>query len=81
MNCNVTTGGTWQPVTKIVKRVTKTIDRYSPSGEYLGREVITEEYEDIQREVWEPQYPTYPQPDPLYGWQVTCDANSAIAIN
>jgi hypothetical protein len=33
--------------TKMVKRTTKTVEKWGPQGEYLGREVITEEVEDI----------------------------------
>jgi len=43
------------PVTKIIKRVTKTIDKYDREGVFIGREIITEEYEDVEKQVWEQQ--------------------------
>jgi len=41
-----------QPETRKVKRTTKTIEKYGPDGEYLGKEVITEEVEDFERQVY-----------------------------
>jgi hypothetical protein len=43
-----------QPIypSKTVKRVTKTIEKYGPDGEYLGKEVITTDKEDIQAQDW-----------------------------
>ena len=38
--------------TKTVKRTTKTIEKYGPDGEYLGKEVITTDEEDIQVQDW-----------------------------
>ena len=38
--------------TKNVKRLTKTIERYGPNGEYLGKEVIITEEENIQKLDW-----------------------------
>lgn len=49
--------------TKKIKRITRTVEKYSPSGEYLGREIITEDVEDIEVPdyTWRPtnfdQYP------------------------
>jgi len=40
------------PEPKKVKRVTKTIDKYGPQGQYIGREIITEEIEEVDRYVW-----------------------------
>lgn len=36
-----------------VKRVIKTIDKYGPGGEYLGREVETVEEEIYDKQIWE----------------------------
>lgn len=71
-NCN------WYPTTKIVKRVTRTIDKYDMEGIFIGREIVTEEYEDVERQVWQPQYPQ----QPWYGndFIVTCNA-SALSTN
>ena len=35
-------------VPRNVKKITRTIDKYDAEGKYIGREVITEEIEDIQ---------------------------------
>jgi len=48
------------PKIKIIKRVTKTIEKYDSGGKLIGKEVITEEYEDIERETWEPNRWTTP---------------------
>ena len=42
------------PRTKIIKRVIKTIEKYDSEGKLIGKEVIIEEQEDIEQEVWEP---------------------------
>ena len=56
-NCNVTyPGTTWNPPMKMVKRVTKTIDKYDCEGRYLGREIITEETEDVYVQDWNQPY-------------------------
>ena len=59
----------YQP-TKMVKRTTKTVEKWGPQGEYLGREVITEEVEDVVvlDYVWTVTYsPTVPnQPNPNF---------------
>jgi len=72
-NCNVTYPGisTWNPQMKMVKRVTKTIDKYDCEGRYLGREIITEEYEDVYVQDWS-------QP---YIGDITYQASSALSIN
>ena len=44
----------WQPKTKNIKRITRTIDKYDAEGKLIGREVITEEVEDVEKQVWEP---------------------------
>jgi len=62
-----TTGGQWQPVTKTVKRITKTIEKYDVEGRLIGREVITEEHEDVEKQVWEIV--------PNQQFFVTCDSN------
>jgi len=41
-----------QPDTRKVKRTTKTIEKYGPDGQYLGKEVITEEVENFERQVY-----------------------------
>ena len=41
------------PQTRKVKRTTKTIEKYGPDGEYLGKEVITKEIEDFDRQVYD----------------------------
>jgi len=43
-----------QPIypTKTIKRTTKTIEKYGPEGEYLGKEIITTDEEDIQVQDW-----------------------------
>lgn len=46
----------WYPETKRVKKITKTIDKYDNEGVYIGREVITEEYEEIDKPVWDLPY-------------------------
>ena len=33
---------------KTIKRVTRTVEKYSSKGEYLGKEIITEEIEDVE---------------------------------
>jgi hypothetical protein len=38
--------------TKTIKRTTKTIEKYGPNGEYLGKEVITTDKEDILIQDW-----------------------------
>ena len=38
--------------TKMVKRTTKTIEKWGPEGEYLGKEVITTDEEDIEVQDW-----------------------------
>jgi hypothetical protein len=62
---STTAGSQWQPVTKTVKRITKTIDRYDVEGRLIGREVITEEHEDVEKQVWELQTP----------YEVTCNCD------
>lgn len=59
-NCNVM-WQQWGPKIKNVKKVTKTIDKYDSEGKLIGREVITEEHENIEKEVWEPipYFPPY----------------------
>jgi hypothetical protein len=59
-NCN-TTWQQWGPRLKTVKKITKTIDKYDAEGKYIGREVITEEYEDFEKEMWKqiPYQPPY----------------------
>jgi len=44
---------TYQPKTVNVKRTTKTIEKWGPDGEYLGKEVITEEVEDDTKQVYD----------------------------
>lgn len=44
--------------TKMVKRITRTIQKYGPYGEYLGKEIITEDQEDV--EVPDYNYPAQP---------------------
>jgi len=48
-----TTFPAWQPKIKKVKKITRTIDKYDAEGKLIGREVITEEVENIEKEVWE----------------------------
>lgn len=43
----------YQPVPRHIKRVTKTIEKYGPNGEYLGKEVITIDKEDIVEQVYD----------------------------
>ena len=42
----------WQPSIKTIKRVTRTVDKYDSEGRFIGREIITEEYEDVEKQVW-----------------------------
>jgi len=73
-------------VPKKVKRVTKTIEKYDENGKFIGREIITEEYEDVEKIVYEqipyvtPHQPTY---QPWYNDPpVWCDSgNSSLCIN
>lgn len=44
--------------TKMVKRITRTIEKYGPEGEYLGKEIIIEDQEDVEV----PDYNYAPQP-------------------
>ncbi len=37
---------------KNIKRTTKTIEKWGPEGEYLGKEVITTDEENIQVQDW-----------------------------
>jgi len=39
------------PKTKTIKRVTKTIEKYDLDGKLIGKEIITEDYEDIQKQI------------------------------
>lgn len=39
-----------QPETKKVKKITRTIEKYDQDGKFIGKEIITEEVEDIQ--IW-----------------------------
>lgn len=47
--------------TKMVKRTTRTVEKYGPEGEYLGKEIITEDTEDV--EVPDYNYPAQPYYD------------------
>jgi hypothetical protein len=51
--------------TKKIKRVTRTIEKYGSQGELIGREVITEDVEDIEvpdyTKPHQPVIPWYPQ--------------------
>jgi len=77
----------WGPQTKLIKRVTKTIDKYDNEGRLIGREVITEEWEDVEREVWSPIHADpYPQPPWIVSSSETInlDGNgcfTAMAVN
>jgi len=42
----------YQPQVRNIKRTTKTIEKYGPHGEYLGKEIITTE-EDVVEQVWD----------------------------
>lgn len=42
------------PKTKTIKKVTKTVEKFDKNGNFIGKEVITEEYEDQEVQVWEP---------------------------
>ena len=48
-----------QQPTKRIKRITRTIERYDELGNYKGKEVITEDHEDVD------------VPDYKYGWTIT----------
>jgi hypothetical protein len=37
---------------KIIKRITRTIDKYDENNKYIGREIITEEIEDVERPIF-----------------------------
>jgi len=41
------------PKLRFVKKITKTIERYDAAGNYLGKDVITEEVEDKTIETWD----------------------------
>ena len=43
----------YQPQVRNIKRTTKTIEKYGPDGEYLGKEIITTEEEDVVEQVWD----------------------------
>ena len=51
----------WQLITRPVKRITRTIEKYDKHGNYKGKEVITEEEDMYDRMVYE-QVPYYPYP-------------------
>ena len=42
---------------KNVKRTTKTIEKWGPDGEYLGKEVIVTDEENVQVQDWSNQLP------------------------
>lgn len=50
---------------KKIKKVTKTIEKYDSEGILIGKEVITEEYEDIEIQEWDKIWPQ--QPWTIYG--------------
>ena len=58
-NCSNTLDGinygndSYQPKFKTIKRYTKTIEKYGPNGEYLGKEIIITDEEDIQVQDWD----------------------------
>ena len=76
-NCNVTYPG-WNPQ-KMIRRVTKTIDKYDCEGRYLGREVITEETEDVYVQDW--NQPIQPIPDVWCGNTGTVNLNNSQTHN
>lgn len=41
------------PQTRQVKRVTKTVEKYGPDGEYLGKEIEIIEEEVYDKQVWD----------------------------
>ena len=45
----------------VTKKITRTIEKYGPNGEYLGKEIITEE-----------TYDEAPPSPPWSGYEVTC---------
>lgn len=49
-----------QPIVKNIKRVTKTVDKYDAEGKLIGREVIVEEYDEYEKQIWEPKILTFP---------------------
>jgi hypothetical protein len=51
-------------IPKRIKRITRTIEKYDENGIFIGREVIIEEYEDVEKMVYEP--PSYPYCPPPY---------------
>lgn len=72
-----TTGDPWpyNPITPLVKsKITRTIEKWGPNGEYLGKEVITEEAWDEVPIPW--QQPLSPTVVPPY--IVTCNGNTSI---
>ena len=56
------TGMIYSQPTKKVKRITRTIEKWDASGQYLGKEVITEDIEDVEVPdySWKPDYNDYP---------------------
>ena len=42
----------YYPTPRHIKRTTKTIEKWGPDGEYLGREVITTDEEDVVEQVY-----------------------------
>ena len=59
----------WPDPLKVnVKKVVKTIEKYGPTGEYLGKEVVTEEtYDEV------PQLSPQPWYTPQEPYRITCD--------
>ena len=42
-----------QPKTRSVKRTTRTVEKFDPEGQLISREVITEEEEIYDKQVWD----------------------------
>lgn len=67
---------TYSYPTKKIKRITRTIEKYAPSGEYLGREIITEDLEDIEVPDYSQQPFTQPQ---FYNFPTICDGTITLS--
>lgn len=79
-----------QPNTVKVKRTVKTIEKYGPNGEYLGKEVITEEKDEYDKMVYSGSIPitsgegtyistdsvNWDPNDPNVQWSYTNNANT-----
>jgi len=59
----------YQTTLRQIKRTIKTIEKYGPDGEYLGKEVITTDKEDIAENI------------PIWGCGITVTSGDTITVS